>query len=359
MRARAWLLVAAVPSLVAACSGGSDDDDDGGTSPTPSPTNTNAPAPPVGDPIPDLALGDGWTNPRSLPFAANGVNTLGWEDSAFISPDGQTLYFGYSRGNVTMLVNSGQQVADGPMRPGHHFDGFDIYEATIDGGAWVVTNSTVNTAGDWSEAAQGVDAGPTRMAFIRFELTPGYNPNIYLADWNGTAWTNVTKAPAPINTDCEEDNTHLSADGLRLYWDSNRADATGTSCLAPNGLQERFIWMSTWSGTAWGTPVQVTGQQWTTPVIHWQPYEDFAGENLYWSGADIDCPYGCLYKAPITGAAAVGAVTTIMEITTSGNGHPWAIGEMSITADGQYLYFTYGMKDADGIIDVSIGVAEK
>src|SRR5262245_27113960 len=99
----------------------SDDDDDGATSPTP--TNTAAPAPPVAGPLADLELSDGWTNPRFLP---EGVNTTGWEDSSFISPDGQTLYFGYSRGNITMLVNSGMSVADGPNRPGHHFDGFDI-----------------------------------------------------------------------------------------------------------------------------------------------------------------------------------------------------------------------------------------
>lgn len=356
-RARVRLLALCVLSVaVFACAAdeGDDDDDDGGGTPTP--TNTDAPAPPVLGAIPDLALSDGWTNPRRL---ADDVNTSGWEDSSFISADGRTLYFGYSRGNITLLVNSGMQVADGPNRPGHHFDGFDIYEATIEDGAWTVVNSSVNDPGDWSEAAQGVNGDQSRMAFIRFELTPGYDPNIYFADWDGTAWTNVQKAPAPLNTTCEEDNTHLSADGQRLYWDSNRADATGTSCLPPNGLQERALWMSEWDGNDWSTPVQVDGQQWTSPVIHWQPFEDFAGENLYWSGADIDCPYGCLYKAPITGPAEVGTVSTIMEITTGGNGHPWAIGEMSITADGRYLYFSYGMKDADGTIDISIGVAER
>ena len=329
------------------------DDADG---PTPTPTTTDAPAPPVLGSIADLALADGWTNPRWL---ADDVNTVGWEDSSFISPDGRTLYFGYSRGNITMLVNSGMNIADGPMRPGHHYDGFDVYEATIEDGAWSVVNSTMNSPDDWSEAAQGVDAGPTRMAFIRFELTPAYDPNIYFADWDGTSWTNVQKAPAPLNTDCEEDNTHLSADGRRLYWDSNRADATGTSCLPANGLQERYLWMSTWNGSAWSTPVQVDGQHWTSPVIHWQPFEDFAGENLYWSGADVECPFGCLYKAPITAPGEVGTVSTIMRITTSGNGHAWAIGEMSITADGRYLYFSCGVKDEDGTIDVSIAVAER
>lgn len=350
---RALLAVVVLSSLAVACGKEKGDDDD---ETTPTPTGTNAPAPPVAGVIPDLFLGDGWTNPRRL---AGDVNTVGWEDSSFISADGQTLYFGYTRQNITMLVNSSMSIADGPNRPGQHGDGFDIYEATINGGAWEVTNSSVNAATDLGEAAQGVDDGPTRMAFIRFELTPQYNPNVFLADWNGTTWTNVQMAPAPISTDCEEDNTHLSADGLRLYFDSNRADAMGTSCLPPNGLQERFIWMSTWDGASWSTPVEVAGQEWTTPVIHWQPFEDVAGENLYWSGADINCPFGCLYKAAITGAAAVAPATTIMRITTSGNGHAWAIGEMSITGDGEYLYFTYGVKDSAGTIDVSIGVAER
>jgi hypothetical protein len=356
---RALLALLVLSSLAVACGQDSAADDDDGTTqtPTPTPTNTNAPAPPVtGAMLPDLALSDGWTNPRRL---ADDVNTSGWEDSSFISPDGTTLYFGYSRGNITLLVNSGMQVADGPDRPGHHANGFDVYEATIDGNAWMVTNSSVNDPGDTEEAAQGVDAARSRMAFIRFELTPQYDPNIYFAEWSGTAWTNVQKAPAPLSTGCAEDNPTLSADGLRLYWDSDRADASGTSCLPPNGSQERFLWTSAWDGANWSTPVQVEGQDFVTPIVHWQPYEDFAGENLYWSGATVACPFGCLYKAPITGPGAVGPATTIMQITTSGNGHLWAIGEMSITADGHYLYFTYGVKDPSGTIDVSIGVAER
>ena len=57
--------------------------------------------------------------------------------------------------------------------------------------------------------------------------------------------------------------------------------------------------------------------------------------------------------------AAVAPATTIMQITSSGNGHAWAIGEMSITADGEYLNFNYGVKDSAGVIDVSVGVAER
>jgi hypothetical protein len=72
-------------------------------------TCSPSPAPPTGDPITGLTLGDGWTGPRALPEP---VDTPGWEDSSIISADGTRLYFAYTQYDYAALQN-GQLVTYG------------------------------------------------------------------------------------------------------------------------------------------------------------------------------------------------------------------------------------------------------
>ena len=51
-------------------------------------TGAPAPEPPVADSLSGVEFFEGWSDPRSLPFP---VNTSGWEDSSFISPDDMAL----------------------------------------------------------------------------------------------------------------------------------------------------------------------------------------------------------------------------------------------------------------------------
>lgn len=322
--------------------------------------------PPVGAPIVGLELFGGYTDPRELPPP---VSTSGWEDSSFISPDGTTLYFGYARFNFTALTR-GELVVDGPDRPGHAGAGFDVYEARITAGGWDVLRSTMNTAGDVSEAAMAVDRAQKNMFFIRFEGSLG---DIYAtARQPSGAWGAPTKLPSPVNTPCVEDNVHVTPDGKQMFFDSNRTDAAGSACNTPES--NRDIWTSTWDGAAWSAPARVTGGP-TETAVRWQPFTNTDGSVLMWSGYDAaECPSGsCIYQATREGPAKYGPRSMVARAAPADGskiGQAFAIGEVSTPEDGKYLYFTFikvapprdaGASDAGPVIEgnVSLGVARR
>ena len=317
---------------------------DAGT-PTPVPT---APAPPVGTALTGITLLDGWTNPHALP---DGVNTIGWEDSSNISADGKTLYFSYTQYDQGILASSGTLVITGPARAGQKGPAFDIYEATIDAGAWNIVDSTVNLPDpNLSEAASGVDVPQTRMVFVNFS-TSG---DLYLSDKVGGVWQPGVKMPSSVNSGCVEDNPTLSADGKTVWFDSDRKPG---GC----GANRQIYVTHDLGGGAWSDPVNVSPGA--------QPYANQAfvtadGSEMYWSGIDNDCLMQgakalCLFKAPKAAGDTWGTPQIEMVLTsTAGTGVVTTVGESSVTADGHYMYFTYIVHDSAGRVDLNLGVAE-
>jgi hypothetical protein len=318
-----------------------------------------APTPPCSGALSGLTFYDGWSSPCAL---APPVNTTGWEDCSYISASGSRLYFGYTQFDFDAL-GQGMFVADGPLRPGEIRPGFEIYEATIADGGWNVTASTVNlNDASISEAAEGVDDSETTMAFIRYDA-PTNAGDVYLSKKSGGVWGTAQKLAAPINTACVEDNAALSRDGLRLYFDSNRADDLGTTCKAASDSSTRTIYVSTFDGANWGAPVQIPGAP-NTGAVHWQiyPRED---PTLYWAGGDTDCKAeACIYRASLESDGGYGDKTLVVQPVAVGTATPGdviAVGEVSITRDGHWMYFTYiqEITTADGGIgaNLNIGVA--
>ncbi|MBI5526876.1 MAG: PD40 domain-containing protein [Deltaproteobacteria bacterium] len=313
-----------------------------------------APEPPVGRELLGIAFGDGWTDPRELPSP---VSTGGWEDSAYISADGTTLYFGYSRYNAEELMQ-GNPVIDGPDRPGQKGPAFDIYDATFPGGQWTVTNSAVNHPNpDLHEAAIGVNRDQSVMAFIRFDGSG----DIYLSRKDAGEWGAPEKLPSPVNTSCAEDNAHLSPDGLTVYFDSSRADAQGSLCLdeKTNGLK-RTIYRSRFAGGAWSAPDSLKGSPNATQ-IRWQVFVTEDEAEAYWTGIDPDCPQSCIFRAKKQADGRYAGRDVIAKAGGSGApaGQVAGLGEVSFTADGRFMYFVFAEKTSEGKLQISVGVARK
>lgn len=362
-----WLLFA---FGFAACSSSSSDDSDIGDASTNDAGTSDAtiandagadidagtPAPPVGEALEGLTLFDGWEDPRAL---AAPVNTSGWEDSTYISASGRTLYFGYARYDYYQL-SIGNAVIDGPVRPGGTRDGFEIYEATIADGGWNVLRSTVNSSDtSISEAAEGVDDAEQTMAYVKF--FGGNADDVYLSKKSGGVWGAGVALPYPINTSCIEDNAALSRDGNTLYFDSNRIDASdGGNCKSTNDITSRTIYRSQFDGTNWSDPVALGGAP-NGGLFHWQVYprED---PTMYWAGHDTGCGGdACIMRAQLESDGGYGDPVVVMQATPSATavvGQVYAIGEVSITRDGHWMYFTYIVKTtaADGGVDASIDV---
>lgn len=315
--------------------------------------------PPFGELIGGLELFDGWTEPRALPAP---VNSDGWEDSSFIAASGRRLYFGYTRLDYDALMAppDGGPVAlvTGADRPGQHGAGFDVYEATFGAGTWTVVNSSVNAAGDVMEAASSVTGDERTMIFARFE---GATSDLYAARRTGMSepWSAAELLPAPISTSCVEDNPHVTDDGQILMFDSDRTDALGAGCAAGG---PRDIWMSRWDGASFGVPVRVSDAT-TFGPLRVQPFATDGGSDLYFTGLDdADPTRACIYRVHRRAEGTYGdrvLVARAKNRDQAGVGEAIAIGEVSITKDGAYMYFTFIRRSAAGRDDVSLGLAHR
>lgn len=257
----------------------------------------------------------GWTSSDSLaalPWAALGSGTATFEDGAFagmtagpadltgtlstgiwshlisletnnynpdcnpwVSADGRHLFF------IT------SDAVMGPPRPGFQ-GGWDIYEALWDDllGTWgtpVNVGPPINTAGGERRPSSTVTGdtlffGRGPQVWVAFRsggtwsspvaLFSGSDPcitsdlaqiyyvkqnDIWLADRGSsiTDWVNHRPVGSPVNTtQYAEVRPFITHDGTQLYW----SDFPGGR---PGGYGGADLWVSTWTGSAWGTPLNV------------------------------------------------------------------------------------------------------
>jgi len=184
---------------------------------------------PATDSAPPLVTGGEYEKPVPVPGK---VNTAGGEDSPFILPDGNTLYFFFTP-DVTVPVE--KQIQDGVT---------GIYVSTKVNGEWgeperVVLQDKMKLALDGCEFVLG-----ERMWFC--STREGYEGvNWFTADYRNGKWQNVQIAD--FNPEYKVGELHITADGNELYFASDR----------PGGKGKLDIWVSNKVDGAWQEPANV------------------------------------------------------------------------------------------------------
>jgi len=186
---------------------------------------------PALDQHPPVLHSDLWMEPVPL---AGPVNTAGAEDSAFILPDGSALYFFFT--------------PDTSVEPqGQLFDGVT--------GIW---RSDWNGVG-WSESERVWLQDPGKLALdgaafiLGDELwfasaREGYTDvNLFTARWSDGEWTDWSYAGDRLNEQLLVGEMHITADGQRMYFHSERTGTLG-------GLD---IWYMDKISGEWQVPVNV------------------------------------------------------------------------------------------------------
>jgi hypothetical protein len=178
------------------------------------------------DPSPPQLFSTEFESPVAI---AGGVNTVGAEDSPFITPDGTTLYFFFT---PDVDVSYQGQVQDGVS---------GIYVSHLE-------------AGVWSRAERVLLQDPGRLAmdgcpFVMNDhmwfctVREGYDGiHWFTAEKVGGEWANWTLAD--FDPAYQVGELHISPDGNRLYFHSDR----------PGGMGGLDIWVSTWADGVWGEP---------------------------------------------------------------------------------------------------------
>jgi hypothetical protein len=206
---------------------------------------------PETDQHPPILHSDDFMPPVPLPSA---INTSGAEDSPFILPDGNTLYFFFT---PDVRIPAEKQLLD---------------EVT---GVWV----SRKTGESWNEAERvwlqepgklaldgAVCVQGTEMWFA--SAREGYTGvNMFTAEWKNSKWTNWTYAGDRLMKEIQIGEVHLHNNDL--YFHSGRTGGKG----------DFDIWVTTRNGSAWSDPVNIEAVN--TAAMDGFPYISSDGNELW------------------------------------------------------------------------------
>jgi predicted small lipoprotein YifL len=267
---------------------------------------------PEKDTLPPKLLSDEYQHPVPMPYP---VNTRGAEDSAFIMPDGETLYVWFTPNFRMDVIEQAQDLVtgiykyekqgegwNGPERiwlvePGKpHLDGCGFFQEDI---AWICGVREEIEGIHWF-TSQHRD-GAWSMAELS-DFDPAY----------------------------EVGELHISNDGTELYFHSNRAGGKG-------GMD---IWISTKVAGEWGTPENLA-------IVNSEYDEGWPALNPQEDELWITKNYGLWRSKKVDGVWQVPE-----EIIST------LAGEATIDQAGN-VYFTHHYYENDIMIEADIYVAYK
>lgn len=274
---------------------------------------------PDADLHPPILHSDEWNQPVPL---AEAVNTAGGEDSPFVLPYGNTLYFFFTP-NVT--VPAEKQVLDGVT---------GIYVSTRQNGAWstaerVILQDTGKLALDGAEFVQD-----DMMWFA--SAREGYTGvNLFTAQHIGGKWTNWQYVGDKLMKDYQVGEMHITADGNTMYFHSTRAGGKG-------GLD---IWTTTNVGGEWQTPENVAAVN-TQENEGW-PFISQDGNELWFTRTYMGTP--AIYRA-----LKVGGVWQEPQLILS-----QFAGEPTLDNAGNLYFVHHFFNEAGAMVEADIYVAYK
>jgi Tol biopolymer transport system component len=205
------------------------------------------------DQHPPILHSSDYEEPIPLP---DSVNTAGAEDSPFILPDGNTLYFFFT---PDVRVSLEQQLLDNVT------------------GIWV----SHKTGDTWSNEARVWLQQPGKLALdgsvciqgseMWFASSrEGYTGvNMFTAEWVNENWLNWQYAGNRLMNEIQIGEVHIHVNDL--YFHSNRTGGKG-------GFD---IWVTTRDGNTWSDPINIEAVNSDTTDV--QPFISFDGEELWFT----------------------------------------------------------------------------
>lgn len=249
------------------------------------------------------------------------VNTAGAEDSAFISPDGKTLYFFFT---PDPKIPPEKQLLDTVT---------GIYVTRKEGSTWskperVVLQDPGRLALDGCEFVLG-----TTMWFC--SAREGYTGvNMFTAELKGGRWGNWQYAGDTLNKEYGIGEMHITADGKEMYFHSSRAGGKG-------GLD---IWVSRNAGGNWLKPQNV--QEVNSPDNEGWPFITQDGSSLWFTRTYLGSP--AIFMSEKANSTWQEPKLIISQFA----------GEPSVDKDGN-VFFTHHFYKDSAMLEADIYVAYK
>jgi Tol biopolymer transport system component len=268
------------------------------------------------------------------------VNTDCPQDAIEISRDGTQLYVLYLE-DVQDNLSAAQMLS----RPDNTYMLTRYGDETEFGNRQFVDlgkGATQSLDGELSFSPDGnkVYFHSLRAANLGYQANPPTDDflDIYVADLtNGVPGPGVNLGE-PVNSVYPDGEEAIHPDGVTLYFASHR----------PGGSGGADIWESTFDGSNWGQPTNL-GTTINSATNDYQPAFDASGDTMYYASGRNP-----LFGMAIYRTHKVVGGWSAPELVMSG-----LVGEPSLTADGQLLYFVHVLSDGSGNYDTDVWVSRR
>lgn len=291
----------------------------------------------------NIRVAPGWSTPALVP---GDVNSTGWEDSASIAPDGNTLYFAYIpcdfhglAAKERMNLEKFGRYRRGPGRGTNPEFAFDVFQSRRQGGAF----------GAPEKHRVSVDTTPIYSSESGLSESEGavyYNSNLPTTPQEGTVhvWRAAPgKAPVKLgfcSTTDECDPTFRN--GELFFWSEHRAGGMGGG--------RKHLWMTRQTGdNTWSAPVCLPEPINTPNSDSWQCHLTADGRLVFTSDRD---GWLSIWSSQRTGPSSWAAPVRI--VWPEPGSAVAGVAEPSLTEDGKHLYFCVLFKNPSGAHDLDI-----
>jgi hypothetical protein len=270
---------------------------------------------------------DGWAPPVPLPYP---VNTSGGEDSPFIMPDGQILYFFFT---PDVSIPPERQLLDGVT---------GIWVVHRDGETWTEPERVrLSDPGELSLDGCEFVLG-NRMYFC--STREGYTGvQWFSAEFQNGIWQAWRYAADELKqNEFEVGELHITADGQELFFHSSR----------PGGYGGLDIWVSQKNAGSWGEPVNL-GPNVNTSTDEGWPFVSVDGQELWFNGQSTrGHPGPAIFRSLRQTDGSWGVAAEIVSQFA---------GEPTLCDDGKTLYFVhhYYSKDLNQMQEADIYVTHQ
>jgi hypothetical protein len=205
---------------------------------------------------PPILHSDEWEAPVPLPAP---VNTPGGEDSPFITPDGQTLYFFFT---PDVRIPAEKQLVDGVT---------GLYVSHLQDGVWgepqrILLQDPEELALDGCEFVMGDE-----MWFCSARVGNLREIDIWKAYFRDGKWTDWENAGERLNLDVGIGELHITADGSEIYFHAEK----------DGGLGGIDIWVTRFVDGEWSDPENVLAVN--TPDTDGWPFVSQDGKELWFT----------------------------------------------------------------------------
>jgi len=269
---------------------------------------------PHSDPHPPILHSLDYEEPIPL---SSSVNTAGAEDSPFVLPDGNTLYFFFT---PDVRVPANGQLLD-------EVSGVWVSKKTS--GTWgAATRVWLTAAGTLAlDGAVSIDGSEMWFASAREGYT---GVNMFTAQWTAGTWENRQYSGDRLMKELQIGEVHLQ--GNDLYFHSSRSGGKG----------DYDIWVTTRDGNSWSDPVNIDIVN--TTAMDGFPFVSSDGNELWFTRTYGGTP-GIFRSSKVNGAWSA------PELILS-----QFAGEPTLDDSGN-IYFVHHFYENDVMIEVDIYVA--